>query len=592
MPKGGIDNEWLSRLRDANDLVAIMSTYLPLKRIGRKYWANCPFHHEKSPSLCVNEDEQYYHCFGCGESGNVISFIMKMESLDFIEAVTFLAKRCGMEVPSFDVSNDLKEKKQKRDRAYQMLTVAKEFYKRNLFSSQGKVALDYLTKRGITQDEINKFELGYSPNWEGVINECKQKGFKDEELKEFGLMAVSEGKEYDFFAKRLIFPIHNKFGDCVGFSGRDIEGKTHAKYKNSPQSIVFDKSNLIYGLHLVKKLKSDELKSLILCEGQMDVIAMHKAGFTNSVACLGTALTESHAREISRLVDKVYLCFDGDDAGQHAISKAISILKNFDLSLRVVQLPSGKDPDEVIKEKGKEALQELILNAIDSIEFEIRYMAKKYDLEDNLGRTKFLKEAIAYLNTLTLEAQRDVYIPLVSELSNISTEIIRRDITNKVIIVKEDKEESLNDLKHKPDALLKAQRFILSSMLHKKDYVTLDDDFKLSSKNMFYNNLYDKLYSYLKDKKEFAVATIMDETDEVDLKQLNEIIDIDLDNFEQSQAKYFKECVKQIKVFNLTEREDELKAMINQEPDLILRSKLLKNLQEISQQKYKIRTEE
>ena len=588
---GGFDEEWLNKLREANDLVALMSTYMPLKRMGRKYWANCPFHHEKSPSLCINEDEQYYHCFGCGESGNVISFVMKMESLDFLDAINFLAKRCGMEVPTFSGNADLREKKKKKDRALALMSMAKEYYKQMLKSDAGKPAMDYLISRGITPSEIEKFELGYSASWEGVIDEARKNGFRDEELKEFGLETNAEGRVYDFFAKRLMFPIHNRYGDCVGFSGRDMEGRSHAKYKNSPQSLIFDKSNLIYGLHLVKKLKSEELKSVILCEGQMDVIAMHKAGFDNSMACLGTALTEAHAREIEKLVDKVYLCFDGDSAGQHATQKAISVLKNYNLSLRVVPLPIGKDPDEVIKEKGKDALSDLISKSVDSVEFEIKYLSQSFDLRDNLGKSKFLKEAIKYLRTLDLEAQRDIYIPLVSELTNVSSEVIRRDLQSGVKIVKQEVKPTF-ELQSKPDALLKAQRFILSSMLHKEPYVRLEEDFKLNSKNMFYNDLYAKLYKLLSEKKDFAIATIIDETKEIDLKQLNEIIDVDLDNFEESREKYYKDCIKNIKIFNLTQREEELKAMINQEPDLILRSKLLANLQEISKQKYKIRMAE
>lgn len=591
MSLGGFDEEWLNKLREANDLVALMSTYMPLKRMGRKYWANCPFHHEKSPSLCINEDEQYYHCFGCGESGNVISFVMKMESLDFLDAINFLAKRCGMEVPTFSGNADLREKKKKKDRALALMSMAKEYYKQMLKSDAGKPAMDYLISRGITPSEIEKFELGYSASWEGVIDEARKNGFRDEELKEFGLETNAEGRVYDFFAKRLMFPIHNRYGDCVGFSGRDMEGRSHAKYKNSPQSLIFDKSNLIYGLHLVKKLKSEELKSVILCEGQMDVIAMHKAGFDNSMACLGTALTEAHAREIEKLVDKVYLCFDGDSAGQHATQKAISVLKNYNLSLRVVPLPIGKDPDEVIKEKGKDALSDLISKSVDSVEFEIKYLSQSFDLRDNLGKSKFLKEAIKYLRTLDLEAQRDIYIPLVSELTNVSSEVIRRDLQSGVKIVKQEVKPTF-ELQSKPDALLKAQRFILSSMLHKEPYVRLEEDFKLNSKNMFYNDLYAKLYKLLSEKKDFAIATIIDETKEIDLKQLNEIIDVDLDNFEESREKYYKDCIKNIKIFNLTQREEELKAMINQEPDLILRSKLLANLQEISKQKYKIRMAE
>ena len=184
---GGFDEEWLNKLREANDLVALMSTYMPLKRMGRKYWANCPFHHEKSPSLCINEDEQYYHCFGCGESGNVISFVMKMESLDFLDAVDFLAKRCGMEVPTFSGNADLREKKKKKDRALALMSIAKEHYKQMLKSDAGKPAMEYLISRGITPSEIEKFELGYSASWEGVIEQARKNGFKDEELREFGL---------------------------------------------------------------------------------------------------------------------------------------------------------------------------------------------------------------------------------------------------------------------------------------------------------------------------------------------------------------------------------------------------------------------
>lgn len=591
MPRGGLDNEWLNKLRDANDLVSLMQTYMPLKRMGRKYWANCPFHHEKTPSLCINEDEQYYHCFGCGESGNVINFVMKIESLDFIEALHFLAKRCGMQVPKEIFSDEQRQKKNKRDRAYALLAIAKDFYKKSLNTPAGDNARQYLITRGITEQEIEKFELGYSPDWTSVLQVCKEAGYSEDEMREVGLLVRAEDKKYDFFAKRLMYPIHDKYGDCVGFSGRDIEGRTNAKYKNSPQSMVFDKSSLIYGYHLVKKLNATSLNSLIICEGQMDVIAMHKAGFTNSVACLGTAMTDAHAREITRLVDKVYICFDGDSAGQNATIKAINVLKNYDITLRVVVLPKGKDPDEIIKDKGKEYLQELIMNAMDFHEFEIRFIASKYDLEDNLDRSKFLKEAVAYLNGLSLQAMRDVYLPLVSQLSKVSTEAIRRDLTSSVININQEKKMNAESLEHKPDALLKAQRFILSCMLHKKDFVILNEEFDINSKNPFYNNLYKKLFSYLKEKKEFAVATILDDTKQENLKQLNEIIDINLDNFEESEEKYYRECVKQVKIFNLTQKEEEIKAMISQEPDLIIRSKLLKNLQDINKEKFKIKTE-
>ena len=427
----GFDSEWLQKLRDSNDLVATASKYVYVKRQGRKFWACCPFHHEKTPSFCINPDEQFFHCFGCGESGDVITLIMKLESLDFIDAVKLLADKSGLAMPEFKGEKEIFERKQKKERMLALLREANAFYQAELKGPNAGEALAYIKKRKLTQAEIDKFNIGYSSSWEGVVKHLLQKGFKQEELLEVGMASRDEyGRLHDFFGLRLMFPLYNKFGDCVGFSGRDIKGTSKAKYKNSIQSLVFDKSSTIFALNHVKNLKQTQnIEYIIICEGQMDVIAMHKAGFTTSVACLGTALTEMHAREIKRVTDKVVLCLDGDDAGVTATLRAIPILQGQMLEVRVATLTGGKDPDEIISNHGVDYMSNIINSAQDCIEYQIRAIAKKYDLKDGAGKSKFLSEVFALMKNIKTMSEREYYIPLISELSNVAQRVIREDVS-------------------------------------------------------------------------------------------------------------------------------------------------------------------
>lgn len=581
----GFDNDWMDKLRDANDIVSTISSYVPVTRKGRNFWANCPFHHERTPSFCINDTDQFYHCFGCGESGDVITFIMKMESLDFIDAVKLLAERSNMTLPEFTGDKEVFEKKKKRDSMLSVLKIVKEYYQNNLTLPNAKVALDYIKQRGLSDNEVERFEIGYSIGWQELVKAMKAKGVDFNLLKECGVIGYNDNGPYDFFANRLIFPICNKFGDCIGFSGRDIEGQSLAKYKNSPQSDVFDKSNTIYGLNLVKKLKQSEaVNYIIICEGQMDVIALHKAGFTTAVACLGTALTEQHAREISRLVDKVVLCFDGDGAGQNAASKAIPVLQSQKLEVRVASLVGGKDPDEVIKTYGAEKLAECIDNAIGCTEFQLRSLAKKYNLKDNEGRSKYLSEAFAILKKFKMSSERDIYLPLLSKISGVASEVLRQDlniVSGKGVQVSE--ETKHRELDSNADALLKAQRFVIASALRNMPYVKdLPSDLGIK------DNTIKKLHTMILDSRErgqpLNISTLFDIFDENEAQTINTIIDINLDDYSKTAEKYFNNCVNKIKLFCLEIKGEEIKALYNAEKDNELRKKLLMQYMQINKE--------
>ncbi|MGN1228016.1 MAG: DNA primase, partial [Christensenellales bacterium] len=251
-----VPQEFLQTLRDRVDIVPLISSYVSVSRRGRNYWACCPFHHEKTPSFCIYDEEQSFHCYGCGVSGDIITFIMKIENLDFLDAIEMLANRNGIEMPKYQIDTDIVEKKKKKDRFLSLLKDANEHYKSNLNKSEK--ALDYVKKRNLNESEINEFEIGYSLGWNEVINYLHSKGYTDDEMLEIGIARNGENGLYDFFAFRLMFPLFNKFGDCVGFSGRDLDGVSPAKYKNSTQSIVFDKSSTIFAFNKVKKLASQQ----------------------------------------------------------------------------------------------------------------------------------------------------------------------------------------------------------------------------------------------------------------------------------------------------------------------------------------------
>ena len=402
----------IEEVRSRNDIVDLISSYVPLKRKGSSYFGLCPFHNEKSPSFSVSRDKQMYYCFGCGAGGNVFTFIMEYENFTFPEAVRYLAERAGMELPEQELSAEAKQQADAKVQLKEMNKMAANYFYILLHSKRGEKGLAYLTKRGITGETIKKFGLGYADIYQDDLYRfLKSKGFSDEELKDSALVTIDEARGgSDKFWNRVMFPIQDVNSRVIGFGGR-VMGDGSPKYLNSRETKLFDKSRNLYGLNFAR---SSREKFIILCEGYMDVISMHQAGFTNAVAALGTAFTEGHGMLLKRYTNEVILSFDSDEAGQRAILRAIPILKGAGLTVRVLDLTPYKDPDEFIKELGSEELKNRIQKARSSFMFQISVAAGKYNQDDPEEKTKFQHEAAKLLSGIREPLERNNYCEAVS----------------------------------------------------------------------------------------------------------------------------------------------------------------------------------
>ena len=483
MANFGISTEWKEELKSRNDIVSTISHYIKLERKGKSYWGLCPFHYEKTPSFCVNEIDQFYKCFGCGESGDVIKFVEKYEGVDFMEALKILAKNVGMEMPEFEKNSDIAKKKEEKDQVLQALRQAALFYCKILNDpNRGKLGRDYLARRGISEKSIRSFGIGFSPDFESMKNELVKQGFSLDTLKKAGLIDTSEnGRVFDAFGGRLIFPLINSYNEVIGFSARLIEDKPFAKYKNSAQGIVFDKSHVVFAINILKKLRNElhaNIPRVIIVEGQIDVISMHDAGFTNTVACLGTAITPLHAKEIKKMTDTAILLLDGDGAGQKATLRSIDVLRPSGLSVKVATLPNGCDPDEFLKKYKPEDMKKLLDSAIEGIDFQLQVLAKSYDLTSNEQKAKFIKSALAIINNLETDAEKSIYLDTIRKLTSIPVDVLRQDLNNI-------KSENLTPTQHEEsakiesnletDAFILADKFILASLLNRKSWASLTD---------------------------------------------------------------------------------------------------------------------
>ena len=478
MQNRGFPADWLLELKRKNDLVSIASNYLQLEQKGRSFWACCPFHNEKTPSFSINNEEGFYHCFGCKESGDVIKFVEKMENVDFMDAIKILADRVGMEIPEFQNSDKRKKDQKLKERVLLALDYAYKHYQENLYNKDAKVAQDYIKLRKLTRRELEDFKIGYSKGWTEIVDYLKSKGFTEEEMLAAGICAKKNNRVYDVIANRLVFPIFNSFNECIGFSARALEQTDFAKYLNTAETIVFQKGRVVFGVQFLKALKQQHLlDKIILVEGQMDVVAMHKGGFKSTVACMGTALTKDHVTELKRYCDNIYLCFDGDGAGTKATLRAIDMFRNENVNLKVVKLSGGKDPDEILKNLGSEKLKEMIDNALPYMEYLIGYYKSKYDLDNPEQKGKFVKEILAQIRKLGSPTLFEPYLEQVRDLTKIPLDILRRDIS--VDTVKTSfkiKEPVAPPVAEKGDE--KAVKFILASLLHKQKYVDERIDYR------------------------------------------------------------------------------------------------------------------
>lgn len=416
-------DEIIEEVRNRNDIVDVVGSYVKIQKKGSSYFGLCPFHNEKSPSFSVSGHKQIYYCFGCGAGGNVISFVMNYENYTFPEAVKYLADRAGIKLPEVEFSQEAKEKQSRKNQLLEINKEAARYFYYQLRSERGQIGYKYFAERGLSDETMKKFGLGYAvKSSDELTRYLHSKGYSDELLAEAGIASYDERYGmHDKFWNRVMFPIQDMNHKVIGFGGR-VMGDGTPKYLNSPETPVFDKSRNLYGLNFAR---SSRAGNFILCEGYMDVIAMHQAGFTQAVASLGTAFTSGQANLIRRYTDEVLLSYDSDGAGTKAALRALEILKEAGLTGKIINLEPYKDPDEFMKNLGKEAFEERIRKAENSFLFRIRMLRRDYQLDDPADQTKFHNEIAKMLCEFDTEVERENYLQAVSREYMIGSDNLR-----------------------------------------------------------------------------------------------------------------------------------------------------------------------
>ncbi|RKD34720.1 DNA primase [Thermohalobacter berrensis] len=568
-------DELIEEIRESNDIVEVISEYLSLKRTGSNYKALCPFHSEKTPSFVVSPSKQIFHCFGCGEGGDVINFVMKYENLNFIEALKLLADRVGIEIENKAYKKDSK-KEERRRKLFEINRITARYFYYNLMKN--KKAYTYLRKRGLSTDTIKKFGLGYSnPNWDDLLNYLKNKGFSVKDIEEIGLVIERKSKTgyYDRFRDRVMFPIVNTKGNVIGFGGRVLDD-SQPKYLNSPDSLIFSKGYNLYGLNIAKKHSRG--KKIILVEGYMDVISLYNHGIKCCVASLGTAFTPEQAKLIKRYGNDFFICYDSDTAGLNAADKALDILKNAGVEAKVIILPKGKDPDEFIKEKGKEAFEKLIDEALSYIDYKIYLNKKKFNLDTVEGKIDFTKEIASIIKEANSPIEADVYINKVSRETGISIDAIKKEIYKNQAnfkTKKADKYRKYNYRNNNKDRInpvkymlepghLNAEKNLLNLIINDKtifkkinSYFT-PDDFSDEVHKKLANIIYNKYKSNIENIDASEILNLFTEKEKSKVKEV-----FDLENDFKQNEKAIKDFINRIQYYKLKLKRDEIKKQIS-----------------------------
>ena len=418
--------ETLEEVRQANDIVDLISQYVHLKRSGRNFFGLCPFHNEKSPSFSVSPDKQIFHCFGCGVGGNVFTFLSKIEGINFVEAVQQLAERANIQLPTFENSVD-RQKEELKAKVYKVNEFTAQFYHENLYKPTAKLAQEYVKKRKLSNETLKSFRIGFSGKFDELYQALKKEGFDDPEILESGLVNKNDNGTYiDRYRNRLMFPICDGRGRVIAFGGRVLDD-SKPKYINSPENIVFSKGRNLFGLNVAKK-GQDTKKRLLIVEGYMDVISLHQRGITNVVAPLGTALTQQQGWLLRKTSEQIILSFDSDDAGLKAKIRAVDILQNMGCDIRVLQMEGAKDPDEYIVKYGNARFQNVVDKALSVIEFKVKLLKKDLDLNNTNDKIKFLNEIAKLISKVDNNIEKEVYIEKISKEYEISKEAIYAEV--------------------------------------------------------------------------------------------------------------------------------------------------------------------
>lgn len=491
-----INDEVIEKIKDTADIVNIVSDYVQLKKSGSNYIGLCPFHNEKTPSFTVSESKQIFHCFGCGEGGDALKFIMKRENLDFLDAIKFLGDKLGIEI-NVDENGFNSKNAEDRNKTFEINKITARFFYNNLYNNG--YALKYLNNRKISSKVIRQFGLGFAlDSWDSLYNYLKSKNYDDEDILRAGLINKrNEGSGYyDKFRNRIIFPIIDTKGRVIAFGGRVMDNSV-PKYLNSPDTNVFIKGHHLYGVNLVNKYSNR--KRILLTEGYMDVISLFERGINYVVASLGTAFTEHQAKLIKRFGDEIYICYDSDDAGIKAASRAIDVLLGQDVQPKIILLPKGMDPDDFIKEKGMSEFEKKFGEALSYIDFKVYNIKSKYNLENLDEKIKFTREVARIIKSIKSPIEQDAYIEKISKETEISKSAIESEIKGKNIQrldKKNVKAENIRPVKTVlPSSQFKAEINLIRIMMKAKDYYELITG-RLSL-NYFKNSECKYLYSLL-----------------------------------------------------------------------------------------------
>lgn len=459
--------EVIEEVRTKNDIVDVISGYVRLQKKGSSYFGLCPFHNEKSPSFSVSREKQMYYCFGCGAGGNVFTFLMDYENFSFVEALKFLADRAGVALPEMEYSKEAKARADRKTQLLEINKLAAQYFYVQLKSEQGKTAHAYLTGRQLSEETIKAFGLGYSSKYsDDLFRYLRKRGYTEDLIRQAGLINTDEKNGvYDKFWNRVMFPIMDVNNRVIGFGGR-VMGDAKPKYLNSPETEIFDKSRNLYGLN---RARTSRKPYFLVCEGYMDVIALHQAGFTNAVASLGTALTTGHAALIKRYVQEVYLTYDSDEAGTRAALRAVPILKEAGITAKVIRMDPYKDPDEFIKNLGVPAFEERIQKARNGFMYSLEVLERQFDLNSPEGKTAFLKEAASRLGEFEEQIERDNYTEAVARAYRVSFEDLKRLVSKtaveKGLAAPARRPKQTTSVQEKEDGNLKSQKILLTWMI-------------------------------------------------------------------------------------------------------------------------------
>lgn len=556
-------DEIVEEVRERNDIVDVISSYVKLTKKGANYFGLCPFHNEKTPSFSVSPQKQMYYCFGCGAGGNVISFIMQYENISFPEAVRFLAARVSMTLPEKGVSEEEKKKHDMKETLLEINRLAANHFYRALYSDEGKKAHEYLENRKLTEETIRHFGLGYSSKRPGELYRfLKEKGYSDSILKETGLVTIEEKGARDKFWNRVMFPILDANNRVIAFGGR-VMGDGEPKYLNSPETKLFDKSRNLYGLNYARKARKDYF---LLCEGYMDVIALQQAGFVNSVASLGTSLTQEHCVILKRYVKKIILTYDSDGAGIKAAQRAIPLLKEAGISSQVLSMKPYKDPDEFIKAIGAGEYQKRIDTARNSFLWEVGVSREKYDCTDPEQKTEFYQETAERLTAFTEPLERENYLQAVAREQMIPADDLRKLVNSTGRRLWAGEAASGGNTvpnrtvpdrdRRKEDGIMKNERLLLSSLCENPELFKQTEDY-IGAEDFtdpFYREIAVKIYD-AHGKGNLNPAAIMNDyiEDEETQKKAAAVFNTDLlkDMGAEEKKKAIADSIRKIRMEHL-----------------------------------------